>query len=458
MSAIRYSGMLLTLFFLLPVHGETQPPAQTDEVSAPAALAADSPARLENLRSFVSHAKFAEAYQLGTELAPYFEGDPQFDFNYGLACLETGQYNEGLFIFERLTILFPREPRYRLELARAQFYLRNLVRAEKEFKQVLSGNPPAAVKANIQRFLDEIKNLQRSVEPAFLITLDAGGGYDSNVNSATTERSIDSSELIYPFDIALNDASRETDTGFWSAMANVYYLKPTSKISFFDVRVVANTRQNSETPAYDTDVLQLESAYAINTGAVRWRAGGRYQYVQLDGEQFLDSPAAIGQIQWRMENNWSLGLGGNYGEAQYAANKDQNLTQLQGNLTLSTPPGDGAWTLTLSYGDDEAKNSQYNYLGKTSYGFNFMRSNLLGVRGSAYLSAGMNQAEYKAIQNNLYADLRRDLTSNFNFGFRYNFTPKFSVRNDYALTYNDSTLEANTYKRGKAEVGLTYSF
>lgn len=449
MSTIRYSWMLLLNFWLLPVHGEPSPPAS---------IAPDSPARLENMRNFISHAKYEDAYKLGTELAPYFEGEPQFDFNYGLACLETGQYNEGLFIFERLTILFPKEPRYRLELARAQFYLRNLVRAEKEFKQVLQGNPPDAVKSNIERFLKEIKILQRSVEPAFVISLDAGGGYDSNVNSATTARAIDSSELIYPFDIALNEASRETDTGYWSAMANVYYLKPTSKISFYDVRLVANTRQNSETPAYDTDVLQLESAYAINTGDVRWRAGGRYQFVQLDGRHFLDSPAAVGQIQWRTETNWSLGLGGSYGEGQYASSSAQNVSQLQGNLLLSTPPGDGAWTLTFTYGDDTAKKQTYKYLGKTAYGFSFMRNSLLGVRGSAYISAGMTQAEYKAIQDNLYSDLRRDLTSNFNFGFRYNFTPKFSVRNDYALTYNDSTLEANTYKRGKAEVGLTYSF
>jgi tetratricopeptide (TPR) repeat protein len=164
---IRYSGMLLAFSFLLPAWGEPV---------APAALAPDSPARLENLRNFVSHAQYAEAYKLGTELAPYFEGDPQFDFNFGLACLESGQYDNALFIFERLTILFPNEPRYRLELARAQFFLRNLVRAEKEFKRVLRGNPPDAVKANIQRFLDEIKTLQRSVEPAFVITLDAGGG------------------------------------------------------------------------------------------------------------------------------------------------------------------------------------------------------------------------------------------------------------------------------------------
>lgn len=449
MNMMRYSRMLLIFSFLSPAWGES---------TTPASLAVDSPARLENLRNFVSHAQYAEAYKLGSELAPYFEGDPQFDFNYGLACLETGQYDNALFIFERLTILFPNEPRYRLELARAQFFLRNLVRAEKEFKRVLKGNPPVAVKANIQRFLDEIKNLQRSVEPAFIVTLDAGGGYDSNVNSATTESSIDSSELVFPFDIALNDASRETASGYWNAMANLYYLRPTSKISFFDVRLVATSRSNSEAPTYDTDIAQIEAAYAINTGALRWRAGGRYQYVQLGNEHFLDSPAAVGQILWRTDSNWSMGLGGSYGEGRYAQNKDQNISQMQANLILNTPPGDGAWSLTLSYGDDTAQNDAFRHLGKTWYSVNFIRSSLLGQRSTAYLSFSMNQAEFKAIQTSLYSDLRRDLTSNFNFGFRYNFTQRFSVRNDYALSYNDSTLEVNTYKRGKAELGLTYSF
>ena len=415
-------------------------------------------ARLEALDVLMKRNQFPQAFELADRLVEEFEGDPDFDFKYGMAAIETQHYDQALFAFERLVISFPEQPRYRLELARTHFYLRNLIRAEIEFHKVLKQKPPETVVKNVEKFLEQIADLQRSVQPRFMFALDMAGGYDSNINSATDENSLQLEINDVPFEVPLDDDSRETASSYWSTLINFGYLTPLSKTSSYDLRAIYAKRANSEIEIFDLDTAMAEAGISFFTGPVRWRTAGRYQFVQLNGEDFLDSSTAMLQSQWRLRSGFSYGLAVNYGLTSYADNTDGDLTQQQVTLSFASAPKKHSWVASILFGADVAEEDINEFSGKTYQGFSYQKTTLWGARGSRYWMLNVVSSEYDKEKTTRPDDIRKDLSFTFGFGWRYAFNSNFSVHNDYGLIYTDSTLPENSFKRGKAEFGLTYSF
>lgn len=448
--------ILLSLFCIITAYNshaeETEADTRTSLTSAQT-----EQARMDALAVLLKRQQYPQAYELASRMLEANEGLPKFDFQYGMAAVESGHYDQALFAFERLVLGFPNQPRYRLELARTHFYLRNLTRSEVEFNNVLKQNPPEPVKKNVMLFLDRIAELKRSVESKFMLVLDMGGGYDSNINSATSEKELPKEELIFPVDITLDEASRETASAYWSALAHLMYVAPTTKTSALDLRFVASNRSNSETPIYDLTTAMAEAGYSFHTGAVKWRGAGRYQYVQLDGEELLNTQSLLGQVNWILDGA-NLGFGVNYGMSTYPEVDNADITQQQFNLSYASAPKNENWKITFMFGTDSADDLTNKHNGKSYQGFTYQSTSFTSQRSSSYWLFSVLSSEYDAINAALYSKLRKDQNATFGIGWRYNFSSHFSFRNDYSFTYNDSSLEANTYKRGKAEVGLTYSF
>ena len=191
--------MLLMLLAVLVIDGhaadEKNAPV-TDKNSLPEAKKSivTSVQSLEELNSLNLH---RQAFEMAEQLIDNHEGEEQFDFQFGLAAVETQHFDQALFAFERLVLNDGAQPRYRLELARTHFYLRNLERSKIEFNRVLDQNPPKPVQDNVYKFLLRISDLKNSVEPQFLVSIDLASGFDTNINSATDETFLPKEELVF---------------------------------------------------------------------------------------------------------------------------------------------------------------------------------------------------------------------------------------------------------------------
>jgi hypothetical protein len=136
---------------------------------------------VEDIKALLDHGNAAGAYRYGKS-HPDELGNPSFDFYFGIAAIDSGHSGEGVLALERYTLNFPDNLSARLELARGYFVLADDQRAREEFYGVLETNPPAPVKANIDKFLDAI-NSRESVDHMTLNGIvEAGFGYDSNAN------------------------------------------------------------------------------------------------------------------------------------------------------------------------------------------------------------------------------------------------------------------------------------
>ena len=151
----------------------------TAALCAPAALVA---APADDLKQLVETGRAAEAYALGRK-HPELYGDPAFDFYFGVAAAESGHAGEAVLALERYVLRFPDNVSARLQLARAYFILGEDARAREEFESLRRMNPPADARATIDRFLESIRLRETRYNPSGGLYLEAGIGYDSNVNS-----------------------------------------------------------------------------------------------------------------------------------------------------------------------------------------------------------------------------------------------------------------------------------
>ncbi len=288
--------------------------------------------------------------------------------------------------------------------------------------------------------------------------MDMAGGFDSNINSATDELTLDLiiGDKLFQ-NVELDDDSRETASSYWSTLLNFGYLSPLTKTSSYDLRVIYSNRTNSETELYNLDTAMAEVGFSFFTGRIRWRTAGRYQYVQLNSEEFLNTSSLIVQSQYLLRRGAMYGFTMNIGQSSYPDNPDGDLTQQTYNLSYTSAPKKRTWMFALIFGGDTASESVNEYNAKSYQGFTYQSTYLWGQRGSRYWLFNLIASEYDAI-NPTQDEIRKDLATILGVGWRYAFSSSFTVRNDYSLSYTDSTNVANTYKRAKVEFGLTYSF
>jgi hypothetical protein len=151
--------------------------------------AARSASIAEDLKNLIEQGKLSDAYQLG-QAHPDLLGDPDFDFFYGLAAVESGRLGEGVLALERYLLNVPGNDRARLELARAYFLLGEDARSRDEFVSIREKNPPQQILLTIDRYLDAIRVRQGRYETTSRFYLEGGFGRDSNVNSGVASSSI----------------------------------------------------------------------------------------------------------------------------------------------------------------------------------------------------------------------------------------------------------------------------
>jgi tetratricopeptide (TPR) repeat protein len=126
------------------------------------------------------------AYALLAPLESQRAGDPDFDSLLGLAALNSGEREKAIFALERVLAVRPNDAQARAGIARAYLELGEKENARREFETVRASNPPDSVKRDIDRYLSAL-----GVSPTLLTGfLEAGYGYDSNVNSATANSTV----------------------------------------------------------------------------------------------------------------------------------------------------------------------------------------------------------------------------------------------------------------------------
>ncbi|XPV77075.1 MAG: tetratricopeptide repeat protein [Desulfovibrio sp.] len=146
------------------------------------------------------------AYSALRELVLLEPGDPDINFQYGLAAFLEKKYGQAQFAFIRVLGISPQADRVRLELARVYDAMKLYDKALAEIDIVLAGNPPEGVRASVTAFKSSIE--QKTVTNIIHGSVRASYFYNSNANVGPSSREI---ETVLGGILTLDNASLVRD-------------------------------------------------------------------------------------------------------------------------------------------------------------------------------------------------------------------------------------------------------
>lgn len=429
------------------------------------ANSAENPAPYSEMDSLITASQHQEAFDLGQTRLEEWEGDPDFDFLYGLAALESGNSNEAVYALERVATTASNRllrDRARLELARAYFVTNNLAASKNLFNSVLEQNPPLVVRQNIEAFLLLIETRENTREATFRIEVSSSVGSDGNINSATNNSLIDT-PLIGQ--IELNQDGQEIDDDFSSSNVSMAYNLPFDRNRSLGINLNLNHLNNFSTDQFDIDSLRGEVAYNWGNDTNKFRHGISHTAINLDGNSFQDATALNSSWQHIGNNGWYQTLAASYSQISYDTgnggdlNDLRDVDQLLVSAGLTKISGALTHTVNLYHADEDPENSNGGkHNGREFTGLAYSLLYQLNARHTPYLRASIQDVEHDSRHPVFFNTVRSDDNESLALGWFWRISGKLLLTADFSYTDNASNIELFDYSRTKLQAGFRYRF
>lgn len=404
-----------------------------------------------DLKQAYESGQFEKAYDIAISNSFTLEGEPEFDFYYGLSAFSLKKYPEAQFCFERLIHQFPNQDRFRLEYARTLFMLQHLEESEIQFQTVMNNNPPLTVRKNILKFIHEIEKRQKNRQQYYFWygSIGIGGGIDSNINSAT--------DLDTLGNIILSDNSKSIDSLFFSANSNVVLNKILNKRKSLQLNFDSQHRLNEETSIFNYDTARLRLSARVRDQDNSYKFGGSYLRIFLDSEAYQSASGLFFQWQrkWSMNFNSLFDFG--FSLREFDSIPDNNNLQPNGSLTLISLTKNAQHAFKLGFSKDQAKNAGNDDQMRDSLIFGYQYSKSFSEKTSLYIGGSYSTFNYQD-EHIIFNTKRTDKSSQFVIGGKWKLDKDFIVSLEGGQVYSDSNIEIYDYDRQRAELKLKWLF
>ena len=400
----------------------------------------------------------AGAYELATRDLSRYEGDPYFDYIYGVAAIDSGHLTEGVFALERVLLAFPDDDRARLELARGFFLLEDFARAQTEFTRVMRKDPPEEVQASIQGYLDAMRIRERRFRLTPSAYAEVGFGHDDNVNSAPADANFFTPKLGVG---TLAPEAREKSDSFFQGAAGgqlVHSLRPGRSVyAGIDLR----RRFYLDEDRFDTGSVTGSLGLSLLSGRNRYNLALQSQYFTLDDSSYRWLYGANGQ--WRRalgQRSEVLGFG-TFNRLDYP---DQSVR----NSFLATAGFGGRHRFDLPWSPElyaGAYGGREQARDNDSAAKSLAQRNLIGARVTGQITPLRDLGLYSSIswqwndyrgRDFLFEKRRDDAFYSAEGGFTYLLFKNWSLRGDISYYRNDSNIAVQDYDRTQVMMRLRY--
>jgi tetratricopeptide (TPR) repeat protein len=389
------------------------------------------------------------AYNLLIPLQSERAGDPEYDFLLGSSALELGKNTEAVFALERVLAVQPNSGPARALIARAYFNLKETEGAKREFENVKKQDVPPEVAATIDRFLDAITRIEESSHTVIHGFVEVGGGYDTNVNSATAANQV----AIPAFGgtiFTLASASTEQEDAFISFGGGVSFQHPFSKrLSLFGGLAYQNKTNNDEsdfsTYYYDAN-LGLSYRFDRDT----YTLAGQFNSFWVDDQAlyhdaYRNASGVTGQWQHDFDSRNQISLFAQYSFLEYPEQQIRNADRYVGGAGYAHAFGRGALITYLgAYGGEEAEKEEgVPQFGNSFYGVRLGAQWNVVDKFALFLNASGEQRKYGGPDPFFQVD-REDKQYNASAGMI--FVPKKGFRITPQVSWTDNQSNISIYE------------
>ena len=388
-------------------------------------------ASLDDLRQLVDSGQYDKAWQLAAA-NPQLIGDVHFDFLYGVAAVNSGHVAEGILALERHLAAVPGNDRARLELARGYYLVDEFARARAEFEFVLRYNPPAAVRENINRFLQAmaLRDAGQRRNTAARLYAEAGAGHDSNVNGGTYR---DEVQLAFDTLKPIGNSKEIPDNFVEVAVGGQQEMRVSNQLSVF-AGVDLDQKSNLNAKDFDLTNMTANVGFARIAGPGLYRGTISVNGFQVGGARYRDTLAGLAEASYSLGPQTGLSLAAGYSEMRYAGAenvRNERMTQFAGVLTQNFPAFAGSPQLGLRVSLAQEDNEQM----RPDLGRKTVLARLFGSFSPAErlrVTAGLTGYTQKyGAEDIVFGSVRRDTIWNIDLVAVYALAPNWTLRAEY---------------------------
>ena len=414
----------------------------------------------DEVKTMLEQGKAKEAYQLGKQ-HPELLGDPVFDFYYGVAAIDTGNAGEGVLALERYIINFPENTSARLELARGYYVLGENERAREEFTAVLKTNPPEAVKFNIQRYLDAIRSRESFYKTSGAAFIEAGGGYDTNVNAGVSNANI-SLPVFGPVTVAT--AGLKAHSWFeYFALGGQLSQPVAPGVAVFgggSFNAKYNNDNQDQANQFDQRNLNLNAGLSYLKNKNLYRLSGFYSRIDVNSDLFLQSPGTTAEWFYQYDELQAINTFAQYANLNYAGTNSPRSSNFYSGGLGYRKAFIAKWQPLFSLGASYSRENNTEgrddlsrdiYSGSISFGVTPFPKWAVSI-GGAY-----QRSLYRAPDAFLLTT-RADSYYTANAAISYAITPRLSAWVENLYSKNNSNISLYAYSREVAAFKLRYDF
>lgn len=397
-----------------------------------------------------------QAYDLLLPQESARAGDPEFDYLLGIAAIDAGEVERGVFALERVLAVQPQNHVARAEIARGYLALGERDAARREFETVRAQQVPADVKQTIDGYLSAIASADVTTVTGFI---EFGGGYDSNVNSATG-----SSQLAVPSlggAVFTLDPTAVRNADSFTAVSGAVNLTHKVAREWALVGGVAGAmKTNTHEDKFDTVNFDgtLGARWARGTEAITF--AGQFQDFEVDYARYRVANGGIAQWQHSFSERSQGTLYAQYANLHYPGQdiRDANRSVFGAAYGHAFTGAYSPVFFGSAYGGREKPETD----GVPQLGFD-----MAGIRlgGHLRLTTGLTAFGNLAFERREYGGedttflvTRRDDQFDVLAGLSYLLRPGMTLIGQVGYTDNKSNIQIDQFNRVVSTISIRFSF
>lgn len=424
-------------------------------------IASAQPDVLKRADALIREGRPQPALELLAPLAQQEAGNAEYHYLVGIAAIDAGELDLAVSSLKEALRIKPELVQARAELGRARLLMGDYLAAHFEFEAVKRANPPPAVLAGINSYVDRLHQAVTAQRKRFGGALTVGYGHDSNVNSATSAQQI-TLPLFGGIVATLDAAGRAQNDAFYSLGAEVGGYYPLTEGVELVGSASARAKLNAEVKHFDYSTLGAAGGVRFDVGANQFSVIGNYEELDFDHRRARETAGV--NADWRriVHPLVELTVFGQFSRLSYPRERLRDVDRQVvgvglipaafGKRLSFMPP-----LAAVYFGEERTVNSGVPHLGHKLWG---ARSTLLfffNSRTAVFAGASYERREYGG-PDPLFLVTRLDRQFDLTAGVSYGLSKDWMLLPALSYTENKSNLEVFQYRRTAATVSLRYSF
>lgn len=420
-------------------------------------LCAAADAVLDDAEQALLAQRPAAAYAALAPLQSQRAGDVRFDYLLGIAALDSGRPGEAIIAFERVLAVNPEHAQARAELARAYFVLGDHTGARREFDTVTRQNPPPAVHATIQKYLDAMAAPAPRTSRSVRGYVELGAGHDTNINSATADSQI-AVPILGGRVFTLDEASRAHADNFMTYALGASFQEPLGAKHALFGGASWEEMENDDFEQYEVGQLSGHLGWRYRHGRNHYSLSANGQRYDVAETRYRDSFG--GTLQWQsvIDRNNLLTTTLGYVDLQYPGQDALDAAQTIASVSFAHALNEqGSAVFAGIYGGEESADSGEPRLSYDLYGVRVGGQYQYTPRAALFAAATVQQSNYQG-EFVLFATTRADTRADVTLGIDWGLGKRITLKPQLQYTRAQSNIALYDFTRTRAWLVLRHDF